>query len=79
MVGTRLSLFSDNAFRPGHRFGNDLLTGFLGTLFGRNCTDILSGYLVFSRRFVKSFPAVSKGFETELELTVHALELRMPI
>jgi hypothetical protein len=48
-------------------------------LFGRNCTDILSGYRVFSRRFVKSFPAVSKGFETEAELTIHALELRMPI
>ncbi len=79
VVGTRLSDYSANAFRLGHRFGNDLLTGFLGMLFGRNCTDILSGYRVFSRRFVKSFPAVSKGFETESELTVHALELRMPI
>ncbi|MCX5881902.1 MAG: glycosyltransferase family 2 protein [Deltaproteobacteria bacterium] len=79
VVGTRLSDYSENAFRLGHRFGNDLLTGFLGMLFGRNCTDILSGYRVFSRRFVKSFPAVSKGFETESELTVHALELRMPI
>lgn len=79
VVGTRLSDYATNAFRPGHRFGNDLLTGFLGALFGRNCTDILSGYRVFSRRFVKSFPAVSKGFETESELTVHALELRMPI
>jgi glycosyltransferase involved in cell wall biosynthesis len=79
VVGTRLSDYSANAFRMGHRFGNDLLTGFLGMLFGRNCTDILSGYRVFSRRFVKSFPAVSKGFETESELTVHALELRMSI
>lgn len=79
VVGTRLSDYSANAFRLGHRFGNDLLTGFLGMLFGRNFTDILSGYRVFSRRFVKSFPAVSKGFETESELTVHALELRMPI
>lgn len=79
VVGTRLSDYSADAFRPGHRFGNDLLTGFLGMLFGRNCTDILSGYRVFSRRFVKSFPAVSKGFETESELTIHALELRMPI
>jgi len=79
VVGTRLSDYSANAFRLGHRFGNDLLTGFLGMLFGRNCTDILSGYRVFSRRFVKSFPAVSKGFETESELTVHALELRMSI
>ena len=79
VVGTRLSDYSENAFRLGHRFGNDLLTGFLGMLFGRNCTDILSGYRVFSRRFVKSFPAISKGFETESELTIHALELRMPI
>jgi hypothetical protein len=79
VVGTRLSDYSANAFRLGHRFGNDLLTGFLGILFGRNCTDILSGYRVFSRRFIKSFPAVSKGFETESELTVHALELRMSI
>jgi glycosyltransferase involved in cell wall biosynthesis len=79
VVGTRLSEYSENAFRMGHRFGNDLLTGFLGLLFGSTFTDILSGYRVFSRRFVKSFPAVSKGFEIESELTVHALELRMPI
>jgi glycosyltransferase involved in cell wall biosynthesis len=79
VVGTRLSEYSENAFRMGHRFGNDLLTGFLGLLFGRTFTDILSGYRVFSRRFVKSFPAVSTGFEIESELTVHALELRMPI
>lgn len=79
VVGTRLSDYTKDAFRAGHRFGNTLLTGFLGAIFGRNCTDILSGFRVFSRRFVKSFPAVSKGFETESELTVHALELRMPI
>jgi glycosyltransferase involved in cell wall biosynthesis len=79
VVGTRLSEYSQNAFRLGHRFGNDLLTGFLGLLFGRTFTDILSGYRVFTRRFVKSFPAVSKGFEIESELTVHALELRIPI
>lgn len=79
VVGTRLSEYSEDAFRMGHRFGNDLLTGFLGLLFGRTFTDILSGYRVFSRRFVKSFPAVSKGFEIESELTIHALELRMPI
>jgi glycosyltransferase involved in cell wall biosynthesis len=79
VVGTRLSEYSQNAFRLGHRFGNDLLTGFLGLLFGRTFSDILSGYRVFTRRFVKSFPAVSKGFEIESELTVHALELRMPI
>jgi len=67
------------AYRAGHRFGNALFTGFVATLFGNRFTDILSGYRVFSRRFVKSFPALSNGFETETELTVHALQLRMPI
>lgn len=67
------------AYRPGHRFGNALLTGCVGYLFGNRCSDILSGYRVFSRRFVKSFPALTKGFEIETELTVHALELSMPI
>jgi len=67
------------AYRRGHRFGNRLLTGFVAALFGRQFTDILSGYRVFSRRFVKSFPALAAGFETETELTVHALELRMPV
>ncbi|MCU0560086.1 MAG: glycosyltransferase [Desulfobacterales bacterium] len=79
VVGSRLSAYEGEAFRRGHRFGNDLLTGFLGLCFGRTFTDILSGYRVFSRRFVKSFPALSAGFETETELSVHALELRMPI
>lgn len=67
------------AYRNGHRFGNRLLTGCIVFLFGRAFTDILSGYRVFSRRFVKSFPAHAVGFETETELTVHALELRMPV
>jgi glycosyltransferase involved in cell wall biosynthesis len=67
------------AYRRGHRFGNVMLTGFVAWLFGKSFTDILSGYRVFSRRFVKSFPALSRGFETETELTVHALELRMPV
>jgi len=67
------------AYRPGHRFGNLILTGLVAEIFGRRIQDMLSGYRVFSRRFVKSFPALSKGFETETELTVHALELRMPI
>ena len=67
------------AYRAGHRTGNAMLTGFVARLFGRSFSDILSGYRVFSRRFVKSFPALSKGFETETELTVHALELRMPV
>jgi glycosyltransferase involved in cell wall biosynthesis len=67
------------AFRPGHRFGNTILTGIVAMMFGNRIQDMLSGYRVFSRRFVKSFPALSKGFEIETELTVHALELRMPV
>ncbi len=67
------------AYRTGHRFGNVMLTSCVMTLFGRAFTDILSGYRVFSRRFVKSFPAHASGFETETELSVHALELRMPV
>lgn len=67
------------AYRPGHRFGNALLTQCTSMLFGRQVTDMLSGYRVFSRRFVKSFPALSKGFEIETELTVHALELGLPV
>lgn len=67
------------AYRAGHRFGNRLFTGFLTQLFGRSFTDILSGYRVFSRRFVKSFPSLSNGFEIETEITVHALSLRMPV
>lgn len=66
------------AYRRGHKFGNALLTTLISMIFGRRFTDILSGYRVFSRRFVKSFPALSSGFEIETELTVHALELRMP-
>ncbi len=67
------------AYRRGHRVGNRLLTGFVALVFGRAFTDILSGYRVFSRRFVKSFPVLSGGFEIETELTVHALELDLPI
>ncbi len=67
------------AYRPGHRLGNQLLTSLVSGIFGNRVSDILSGYRVFSRRFVKSFPALSGGFETETEFTVHALELRMPI
>jgi glycosyltransferase involved in cell wall biosynthesis len=66
------------AYRPGHRVGNTLLTGLVAHLFGARVTDMLSGYRVFSRRFVKSFPALSAGFETETELTVHALQLALP-
>lgn len=67
------------AYRPGHQLGNRLLTGLAGLIFGRRVSDMLSGYRVFSRRFVKSFPALATGFETETEFTVHALELRMPV
>lgn len=65
------------AYRFGHRFGNRMLTGLVQNIFGKQFDDMLSGYRVFSRRFVKSFPAISNGFEIETELTVHALELRM--
>jgi glycosyltransferase involved in cell wall biosynthesis len=67
------------AYRTGHRTGNLVLTRLVATLFGNRVTDMLSGYRVFSRRFVKSFPALSTGFETETEFTVHALELAMPV
>jgi glycosyltransferase involved in cell wall biosynthesis len=77
IVGSRMSE-AELAYRRGHRFGNALLTGMLARLFGRSFTDILSGYRVFSRRFVKSFPSLSAGFEIETEISVHALELKMP-
>ncbi len=67
------------AYRRGHRSGNLLLTGIVRLIFGNRISDMLSGYRVFSRRFVKSFPALASGFETETEFTIHALELRMPI
>lgn len=67
------------AYRPGHQFGNTLLTSLVATIFGKRFDDMLSGYKVFSRRFAKSFPSLSGGFEIETELTVHALELRMPV
>lgn len=76
--GSRVPV-STLAFRPGHVFGNKLLTGTVAAIFGNRIKDMLSGYRVFSRRFVKSFPALASGFETETELTVHALELRLPI
>jgi glycosyltransferase involved in cell wall biosynthesis len=67
------------AYRPGHRFGNAMLTGMVRLVFGNRITDMLSGYRAFSRRFVKSFPALAEGFETETEFTVHALELMLPV
>jgi glycosyltransferase involved in cell wall biosynthesis len=75
--GARVSQSMD-AYRRGHRLGNYVLTELVRDIFGRQFTDMLSGYKVFSRRYVKSFPAMSRGFEIETELTVHALELRMP-
>jgi glycosyltransferase involved in cell wall biosynthesis len=78
VVGARRSEV-ELAYRRGHRFGNAMLTGMLARLFGNSFTDILSGYRVFSRRFVKSFPILSAGFEIETEISVHALELRMPV
>ncbi|PKU24833.1 glycosyltransferase family 2 protein [Telmatospirillum siberiense] len=79
VVGSRLKTDASEAFRRGHHLGNRLLTGAVSTIFGDRFQDMLSGYRVFSRRFVKSFPAISAGFETETELAVHALSLRMPV
>jgi len=79
MVNGRRVATEGGAYRPGHRFGNAFLTSLVSFIFGSRFSDILSGYRVFSRRFVKSFPALSMGFEIETELTVHALELRMPV
>jgi glycosyltransferase involved in cell wall biosynthesis len=86
LVGERLDMVvasridrEEAAYRRGHRAGNRLLTGFVAHMFGRAFSDMLSGYRVFSRRFVKSFPILSGGFEIETELTVHALELDLPV
>jgi glycosyltransferase involved in cell wall biosynthesis len=78
VTGVRISV-DDESYRPGHKFGNFMLTGIVAIIFGSRSSDLLSGYRAFSRRFVKSFPALTSGFEIETELTVHALELRMPI
>lgn len=79
MVSASRRQVSDDAYRRGHVFGNRILTGLVALLFGARLKDMLSGYRVFSRRFVKSFPALARGFEIETELTVHALSLRMPM
>jgi glycosyltransferase involved in cell wall biosynthesis len=78
VVGLRIDQVQA-AYRPGHRTGNWMLTSFLSQVFGQAFKDILSGYRVFSRRFVKSFPVLSDGFEIETELSVHALELALPV
>ena len=77
VVGSRVHEAAD-AYRRGHVLGNRMMTGILARLFGRSFSDIFSGYRVFSRRFVKSFPVLSVGFEIETEISVHALELKMP-
>ncbi|KUM69400.1 glycosyltransferase family 2 protein [Streptomyces curacoi] len=77
VVGARHET-ADGAYRAGHAVGNKVLSGAVRCLFGKEVTDMLSGYRVFSRRFVKSFPALSRQFETETEMTVHALNLRLP-
>lgn len=78
VTGVRIS-DAKESYRRGHRFGNAMFTGMVRAIFGDRVRDMLSGYRVFSRRFVKSFPALSAGFETETEFTVHALELDMPV
>lgn len=78
VVGARITQ-AQAAYRRGHQLGNAVLTAMLARLFGRSFSDILSGYRVFSRRFVKSFPVLSGGFEIETEISVHALELKVPV
>jgi hypothetical protein len=78
VVGARIDQ-EQAAYRMGHRFGNRILTAFVADVFGKTFTDILSGYRAFSRRFVKSFPVQSGGFEIETELNVHALQLELPV
>lgn len=82
VVGTRIESESSSdgdAYRPGHRFGNWLFTRYVAALFGQQFTDILSGYRVFSHRFVKSFPTLASGFEIETALTIHSLDLGLPV
>jgi len=79
MVNAAREETGEAAYRRGHRFGNRVLTGLVGAIFGSRTTDMLSGYKVFSRRFVKTFPAMSAGFEIETELMIHALELNLPV
>lgn len=79
MVNCARVATGESAYRTGHKWGNRILTGLVAQVFGNRLGDMLSGYRVMSRRFVKSFPALSTGFEIETELTVHALELRVPI
>lgn len=78
VVGCRKEESKDNNnYRPGHRLGNKMLTGFVSKIFNGEFVDMLSGYRVFSKRFAKSFTAESKGFAIETELTIHTLEMRL--
>lgn len=79
MVNVARRHISTEAYRPGHVFGNKMLTGLVVAFFGSGTTDMLSGYKAFSRRFVKTFPAMSTGFEIETELMIHTLELKLPV
>ena len=79
VLGVRKDVGGADVYRPGHRFGNWLFSTTVATLFGRQFTDILSGYRVMSRRFVKSFPVVARGFEIETEMTVHCLDMHLPV
>ena len=78
VLGVRRQVSGQSAYRPGHEAGNRLFNSLVGFLFGEPVTDMLSGYRVLSRRFVKSFPALSREFEIETELTVHTMGLRVP-
>ncbi len=78
VVGRRIETHQA-AYRAGHRLGNRVLTGLVARLFGAQLVDMLSGYRIFSRRFVKSFPSSSREFEIETELTVHAMQMKMAI
>ncbi|WP_048861983.1 glycosyltransferase, partial [Acidisphaera rubrifaciens] len=79
MVNAARSGDAAGAYRRGHRLGNRVLTGLVRAIFGERISDMLSGYRAFSRRFVKTFPALAQGFETETEFTIHALDLDMPV
>lgn len=78
VLGCRIDNPSQSAYRKGHAQGNQLFNRLVGKLFGEKVTDMLSGYRVFSKRFVKSFPSLSKEFEIETELTIHSMALRVP-
>ena len=79
MLNISREVVNEDVHRKGHTFGNAMLTGFANMLFSKKFDDMLSGYRIFSKRFVKSFPAASKGFEIETELTIYALQMRLPV